>query len=239
MDDHTINHRTATDRHYAGVVMHAAPGTHEAAIGVLRSVAPAGTRVLDVGAGSGSFSRRLRDAGWSPTALDLSVDEQVDTVDGIEFIEADVADLVGAVQGTTFPTIVAIETVEHLPNPTQFLRDCFTVLEPGGVLLLTTPNILHPYSRLKFAAKGTYWFFDKAAYWSTGHITPLPEWLLREHLIGAGFEDIRSGRGGSFDVRGMRRRMVRALSRASAGGEELCSSGDGVALIMAAAKPRR
>lgn len=42
-----------------------------------------------------------------------------------------------------------------MPNPSKFLQDCYEVLEPGGVLLLTTPNVLHPYSKIKYVIKAS------------------------------------------------------------------------------------
>jgi SAM-dependent methyltransferase len=229
-----MRHRTDTGRTYAGATMHAAPGTHEAALEVLRHVAPQGARVLDVGAGSGAFSLRLRDAGWYPTALDATVSTELD---GIRFIESDVAALSSAVERENFPIVVVIETIEHLPNPSKFLQDCYDVLEPGGVLLLTTPNVLHPYSKIKYVIKGKYWLFDEIAYWSAGHITPLPEWLLREHLKRAGFAAIKWGTGGYFHTTGIRRVAIQLLSAVARRGARLPSTGQGVVLIMTAQKP--
>lgn len=229
-----IRQRTDTGRSYAGATMHASPGTHEAAVEVLRHVAPPGARVLDVGAGSGAFSLRLRDAGWNPTALDAMVNTEVE---GVQFIESDVAGLSDIIEPESFPIVVVIETMEHLPNPSKFLQDCYEVLAPGGVLMLTTPNVLHPYSKIKYLVKGKYWLFDEVAYWSTGHITPLPEWLLREHLKRAGFTAIRWGTGGYFETSGIRRAAIRLISATARRGAQLPSTGEGVVLIMVAEKP--
>lgn len=231
---HQIRHRGDTGRLYAGATMHAAPGTHEAALSVLQHIAPTGTPVLDIGAGSGAFSLRLRDAGWQPTAVDLAAPSELR---GIEIIEADVSDVQTVIAPRRFPTIVAIETIEHLVNPTLFLNECFQILQPGGMILVTTPNVLHPYSRLKYLAKGRLLLFDDAAYWSTGHITPLPEWLLREHLRAAGFIDIKHGYGGTFYAHGLRKYIFRALSLVSRRPTELPSMGHRVVLIMAARRP--
>jgi SAM-dependent methyltransferase len=230
-----MRHRTDTGRTYSGATMHAAPGTHETALEVLRLTAPLGLNVLDVGAGSGAFSLRLRDAGWTPTALDAVVGTKLN---GIRFIESDIAELSKVITPESVPVVVAVETIEHLQNPFKFLEDCYRILEPGGVLLITTPNILHPYSRIKFFAKGSYWLFDKISYWSTGHITPLPEWLLRLHLEHAGFTNILWGTGGSFDATGIRRIAIRLLGIGARRCSQLPSTGDGVILIMTARKPR-
>ena len=39
-----------------------------------------------------------------------------------------------------FDTIVAGEVIEHISNPTQFLTNCYKLLNKKGKLILTTPN---------------------------------------------------------------------------------------------------
>lgn len=41
-----------------------------------------------------------------------------------------------------FDTIIAGEIIEHLENPSYFLRFCFNHLKKGGRLILTTPNAI-------------------------------------------------------------------------------------------------
>ncbi|MEK6893412.1 MAG: methyltransferase domain-containing protein [Nanoarchaeota archaeon] len=41
-----------------------------------------------------------------------------------------------------FDTIIAGEILEHLENPSNFLRFCFNHLKKGGRLILTTPNAI-------------------------------------------------------------------------------------------------
>src|SRR6185437_12608556 len=42
--------------------------------------------------------------------------------------------------GERFPVITALEVIEHVPEPTNFTRILSHLLEPGGVLLLSTLN---------------------------------------------------------------------------------------------------
>ena len=43
-----------------------------------------------------------------------------------------------------FEAIVAGDVIEHMSNPGLFLDNCRRHLEPGGELLLTTPNAKWP-----------------------------------------------------------------------------------------------
>ena len=76
--------------------------------------------------------------------------------------------------------MVAQEIIEHLENPRHFLRQCRSLLAPGGVILLTTPNIEDVYSRVRFLVQGRFAFFCQGDYLESGHKTPLTTWQLRQ-----------------------------------------------------------
>ncbi len=39
-------------------------------------------------------------------------------------------------------TIVAGEIIEHLLHPFKFLEECYRILKPNGILIITTPNMI-------------------------------------------------------------------------------------------------
>jgi 2-polyprenyl-3-methyl-5-hydroxy-6-metoxy-1,4-benzoquinol methylase len=47
-----------------------------------------------------------------------------------------------------FDVVVAAEVVEHIVDTEAFLDNCADALRPGGVLILTTPNLLFGVNRL-------------------------------------------------------------------------------------------
>lgn len=235
----SMNHRINGDHgpSFDGTAIHAAEGVHEGALAIVRRYLPLGAKVADLGAGSGAFSLRLKSVGFEAVAVDMNVDARPQ---GIRFIEADIMDLGSVFEPESLPAAVAIESMEHLRDPIGFLQSVLSVLEPGGFFMATTPNISHPYSRLKFMTKGTFLLFTPEFYWGTGHTTPLPEWLLREHLTYAGFERIENGLIGSLGFGGIKQIAVKVMriwlrsARAPLG-----IDGDGSNLVMIARKPNR
>jgi 2-polyprenyl-3-methyl-5-hydroxy-6-metoxy-1,4-benzoquinol methylase len=53
------------------------------------------------------------------------------------------ADAASVALGDRFDVIVAGEILEHLDNPGQFLSNMRRHLAPGGMLILTTPNVFY------------------------------------------------------------------------------------------------
>jgi SAM-dependent methyltransferase len=56
----------------------------------------------------------------------------------------------------TFDMVISTEGIEHLENHFAFLREITRILKPGGLLLLTTPNITALRSRVRFFFSGFF-----------------------------------------------------------------------------------
>jgi len=172
---------------------------HEYAVDLVRAALPQGGRVLEVGAGCGALALRLRDAGFDVVPTDLDPPH-----DWIFPLNLDDPVWTDETRGP-FDMVVCVETLEHVENPRQVLRSIRSLLRVGDKLLVSTPNITHPHSRLKMFLRGAPYIFGPAHYHQPGHISILPDWMLTEHVRLAGFDHIQVTTGGDTGYRGIRR----------------------------------
>lgn len=56
--------------------------------------------------------------------------------------EGDVMDLPAGIERGSYDLCTALAVLEHLPDPVKALREAFSALRPGGVLVATAPNPL-------------------------------------------------------------------------------------------------
>jgi SAM-dependent methyltransferase len=60
--------------------------------------------------------------------------------DNVQYLEDDCHTLGNSNSFGPFDVIVSFETLEHLPKPDKFLKQCYTNLQKGGKLIISTPN---------------------------------------------------------------------------------------------------
>jgi len=114
---------------------------------------PPGARILDAPSGDGSLVEALHRRGYDARGLDI--DPAAAARLGPSFT---VADLNGPFPfpDHSFDAVLSIEGIEHLENRFAYLREIHRVLKRGGVLILTTPNIIGVRSRVRFFGSGFY-----------------------------------------------------------------------------------
>jgi 2-polyprenyl-3-methyl-5-hydroxy-6-metoxy-1,4-benzoquinol methylase len=111
-----------------------------------------GRRVLDVGAADGVLSRHLTARGWKVTALEADPAAAAAAQPHCErVIVADLAAGVPALD-SPFDAIVCGDVLEHLAHPAPALRSLGRALAPGGVVVMSVPNVAHLWMRLSLLA---------------------------------------------------------------------------------------
>jgi SAM-dependent methyltransferase len=120
----------------------------------LRPVDLAGRDVLEIGCGRGELAcelvaadpppARLVAADFAHAAVRLGRARAASRdVAGVTWMVADVQHI--GLPDASVDTVISCETIEHLPDPVQALREFRRVLRPGGRLVLTTPNYFGPF----------------------------------------------------------------------------------------------
>lgn len=101
--------------------------------------------ILDIGCGAGLLSEALARRGFRVLGLDAA-----GAAIGAAESHAAGQDLplryrtgrleMLAAEGARFPVVTALELIEHVPEPSPFLREFARVVAPGGLLFLSTLN---------------------------------------------------------------------------------------------------
>ena len=182
---------------YDGLIMRCAPGTHEAAAEMLLRHVTNRLPVLDLASGSGAMLARLRDSGFKDLDA-VEIDREAFKFPGIEPRHVDLNGEFSKAIERRYGLVTAIEILEHLDSPRHFLREIHALLEPGGHLLLSTPNVANWTGRLRFLLKGEHRQFQEHDYRYQRHISPTTDVQMRLMLPEIGFRLVDSVVTGTF-----------------------------------------
>lgn len=102
--------------------------------------------LIDIGCGGGLIAEPMRRMGFTVTAVDASA-ENIGTArvhaegQGLDIAyRAATAEQMEADGAGPFDVVLALEIVEHVADPGEFLRTCARLVAPGGVLVVATLN---------------------------------------------------------------------------------------------------
>ena len=132
-----------------------------------------GRTVLDVGAGSGTFSKRLIECGFDVTSTDV-------TDDALEVLRTRTLGDVRRADATSLPfprasfdAVVLAEVLEHVERDDVALTEAARVLRPEGIVAVTVP-------------RNPAWF-SRSDKWA-GHVRRYTREELMARVEGASFE---------------------------------------------------
>jgi 2-polyprenyl-6-hydroxyphenyl methylase/3-demethylubiquinone-9 3-methyltransferase len=170
-------------------------GTHYIAPHVIESAGPVGpgTRVLDVGCGTGHWAahfaaRGCQAVGIDPSATGIEIGRAAHPEVRFEQTEA-TEDLLGVLGEKPFDLVISTEVVEHLYDPPGWATGCYKALRPGGLLIASTPY--HGWLKNVVIALAGKSDFHHDALRVGGHIKFFSKRTLHTLLSDAGFTDIR------------------------------------------------
>ena len=97
-------------------------------------------RLLDYGCGGGGNLDTMRQWGWTVTGMDMS--EQALSVcrkQGLDVHQG--VDPTKVFASGSFDVVTLWHVIEHVPSPTETLRQMHSVLTPNGKIVVVMPNI--------------------------------------------------------------------------------------------------
>lgn len=173
----------------------AAEGAHEAVLRHLVRQRPnlAGLRILDLPCGRGAFSRRLLESSAKVVAVDLAPRDDL-LFDHQHFRSAD-ANQPLPFESASFDVVISIEGIEHFENPSLFLRELHRVLVPGGLAIVSTPNVNALWSRWELFRRGYHCHFQPVSDGEkmSGHLLPIDAVFIRGAAERAGMTLVEIG----------------------------------------------
>lgn len=151
---------------------------------------------LDIGSGGGQLLRLIAARySLSPYACDFIEGLMETPAQKVERVDLNREPL--PYPEGHFGLVTCVETIEHVENFRALVREIYRVLNPGGLAVISTPNILNLRSRLRYFSSGFYNLFGPLAPEESrvpgprGHITPVNWFYLAHAMQGAGFQNVR------------------------------------------------
>ena len=152
--------------------------------------ASGGGRALDLGCGTGYFSRMLQQRGWEVEAVDLDRENLERAKEfSVRTYHGDALRIVEGLPDATYHLVCAFEILEHVTRPggESLLRQILRVLKSGGRLMISTPNRMSP------EGLGGYYWGEKIRgwgrwnAWDATHVHIYSSWELLRLLRRTGF----------------------------------------------------
>jgi SAM-dependent methyltransferase len=109
-------------------------------------------RVLDLSVGEGDTSRILSGKGFEVVATEYLAPPVL----GPSILRLGGVNLNDPLpfKDNTFDGVNLVEVIEHVEHQPQLIREIGRVLKAGGVVVISTPNVLNMFSRLRFLFTG-------------------------------------------------------------------------------------
>ncbi len=161
-----------------------------------------GKRILDIGCGLGIFIHALSLLGAEAEGVDKHILNEWGLAGITEAwqknnIKVTVGDFFEASLGENiFDAVIAENIFEHLRyNQKEFLEKIYKLLAPGGILILSTPNLASALKRARLLlGRSPYWdlkdfFLNKIPY---GHIREFTSEELKWMAEACNFTDVRA-----------------------------------------------
>jgi len=162
-------------------------------------------RLLDVGSGLGFFLSEMENRGWEVTGVEIS-QKAMDYARNVLGVTVHTGPL-GKIgfPGNHFDAVTAFYVIEHLSDPMAFLKECYRILKPGGLLLLRYPHTTPIKNFLRLFG------IENRLYDLPAHLSDFSPGTIQRFLERAGFEACQHLVGGYTIPNSLGRRVASLL----------------------------
>lgn len=99
-------------------------------------------RVAEIGSAKGYLLALLTELGWSVQGIELSTDacKYATTRFGVPCFNGTIQMYSESNEAVEYPVVMAIDVLEHVPDPIEFVTCVDRIVSAGGILVIDTPN---------------------------------------------------------------------------------------------------
>jgi 2-polyprenyl-3-methyl-5-hydroxy-6-metoxy-1,4-benzoquinol methylase len=141
----------------------------------IRSVAPTPGRLLDIGAGDGTFISAAADKDWHSTGLDPASHSFSYAPTGLGSARLLHGDFSLIADADPYDVITLWDVIEHVEQPLELIRSAVSLLSEDGVAVIETGNF---QSADRIEGEENWWCYQADHRWYFSPSTLLP--LLKE-----------------------------------------------------------
>jgi 2-polyprenyl-3-methyl-5-hydroxy-6-metoxy-1,4-benzoquinol methylase len=107
-------------------------------------------KVLDIGSGGGFFLKLAKEHGYTPYGVEVDEDGCVVARrhGGLNIVHGTIFD--AKFDTAFFDAVTTLNCLEHIDNPSDLLNEVKRVLKPGGLLVVSVPNLIFGRGLLRF-----------------------------------------------------------------------------------------
>jgi predicted SAM-dependent methyltransferase len=141
--------------------------------------------VLDIGAGTGHFVKKMQSNGWNAIGIEVSDDARkyASEVIGVQLYESISNESVGTEK---IDAVTMWHVLEHIHDTGAMLQKVSDIIKPGGILIVAVPNCK--------SADARYYREDWAAYDVPRHLWHFDSKSLRAKVERHGFTHLKTRR---------------------------------------------
>ena len=152
-------------------------------------------RLLDVGAGIGTFLALARERGWEVTGTEVSESaiRLARKRHSLELIPGQLQE--ARLPAGSFEVVTLWHVLEHVPSPSSALRTANSLLSPGGMIVVAVPNdaraMVLPRRLKRLLTRTAYERYEPVVPGEEVHLSHFRPDVLRRLLHRTGFEPAR------------------------------------------------